>query len=111
MTFTTAVPAGGWTDKRVTILPAGWETAAVPEKPTPKQPVDTGRELGNEVVKALGLEGQSVKSIDLHMGVGDLLTANVVVFVRKDAADRLAKIFAKQVTLEAKVVGEKLVDE
>jgi hypothetical protein len=75
------------------------------------QPFDTGRELGNEVVKALGMEDQSVKSVDLHMGVGDVLTANVVVFVRKDAADKLAEIFRKQVTLEAKVVGEKLVDE
>jgi hypothetical protein len=65
-------------------------------------------DLGSQLADALGFDGKMVKSIDLHVAVGDIVTAKVEVIVTESQAVDIRDIFTKRVKLESKVVGEEL---
>jgi hypothetical protein len=65
-------------------------------------------DLGQQLAAALGFDGRMVKSIDLHVAVGDVVTAKVDVIVTESQAGDIRDIFAKRVKLECKVVGEEV---
>ena len=76
--------------------------------PTPKPRVAVASDLGNQLAAALGFDGKMVKSIDLHVAVGDIVTAKVEVIVTESQAVTIRDIFTKRVKLQSKVVGEEL---
>jgi hypothetical protein len=76
--------------------------------PTPRARVAGAPDLGKQLVDALGFGGKMVKSIDLHVAVGEIVTAKVEVIVTESQAVEIRDIFTKRVKLELKVVGEEL---
>lgn len=76
--------------------------------PTPKPRVAGAPDLGKQLADALGFGDQNVKAIDLHVAVGDVVTAKVEVIVTESQAVTIRDIFTKRVKLESKVVGEEL---
>ena len=108
---------GEWDGKRTTVpMPRG----AHPMVPHPARPdvvvepavrkIATDQDLGEAVQDALGFAGHSVKSIDLRVAAGEIVTATVEVHVHKEEAAKLAGIFSKQVKLKAVVTGERIVE-
>jgi len=65
-------------------------------------------DLGSQLAAALGFKGKMVRSIDLHVAVGDVVTAKVEVIVTESQAVDIRDIFSKRVKLESKVVGEEV---
>ena len=78
--------------------------------PTPRPRVAGAPDLGKELAAALGFDGKMVKSIDLHVAVGDIVTAKVEVIVTESQAVTIRDIFTKRVKLQSKVVGEEVVE-
>jgi len=65
-------------------------------------------DFGSQLAAALGFDGKMVKSIDLHVAAGDIVTAKVEVIVTESQAVDIRDIFTKRVKLEPKVVGEEM---
>lgn len=55
-----------------------------------------GSDLGKELSSALGLDPASVRSIDIHIAAGSVVTAKVELMVKPDAAERLAGLAMKR---------------
>ena len=91
-----------------TVLPSGYEMTTIP--PPAVRKIATDQDLGEAVQDALGFAGHSVKSIDLRVAAGEIVTATVEVHVHKEEAAKLAGIFSKQVKLKAVVTGERIVE-
>lgn len=73
-----------------------------------KRDIANAQDLGKELAAALGFDGKKVKSIDLHVSVGDIVTAKVEVIVTGSQSVDIRDIFTKRVKLESKVVGEEV---
>lgn len=52
-------------------------------------------DFGVEIQKALGLGGQKVRSIDLHIAVGELVTATVVTLVHDPDTKQIVESISK----------------
>ena len=75
---------------------------------TQSRTIANAQDLGKELAAVLGFDGQMVRSIDLHVAVGEIVTSKVEVYVNVDQAAEIRDIFAKRVKLESKVVGEEV---
>jgi pyrroloquinoline quinone (PQQ) biosynthesis protein C len=59
-------------------------------------------DFGAQMVKALGLEGQKVRSIDLHISTHELVTATVVTMVQDQQAMKIVEVVSKYELVEIK---------
>jgi len=64
--------------------------------------------FGSKVCKALGLGGHEVRTIDLHIGCNEIVTATVEIIVTRDQAEELETVL-KEYRLEERIMEEKMI--
>jgi len=63
-------------------------------------------EVGLKLLEVLGLTGQSVISVDIHVAVGEAVTAKVEMYISKEEYEECLKIFRAYKWEEMEEAGE-----
>jgi len=63
----------------------------------------TGRNIGPEICKALGIEGQRVRAIDIHIAAGQIVTVTVERLMNEDEGERLIPVLDRYELVEKPV--------